>query len=53
MSQLTAKIANELDVNYVIDFGAGLGHLARSLTYSCELNVCCLEKEIELTNQAV
>lgn len=53
MSQLTANIANELDVKYVIDFGAGLGHLARSLTYRYGINMCCLEKEFELTNQAV
>lgn len=52
MSQLTAKIANELGVKYIVDFGSGLGHLARFLAYAYGLNVCCLEKESALTDQA-
>lgn len=52
MSQLTADIADDLDVKYIIDFGAGLGHLARLLAYGYGLNVCCLEKEVVLTKQA-
>lgn len=52
MSQLTAGIANELGVQYIVDFGSGLGHLARLLAYGYGLNVCCLEKEAILTDQA-
>ncbi|XP_031634471.1 protein RRNAD1 [Contarinia nasturtii] len=52
MSQLTVNIARELNVNYVVDFGSGLGHLARVLAYGHGLRVCCLEKEITLTDQA-
>lgn len=52
MSQLTAKIANESRVKYIVDFGSGLGHLARLLAYGYGLNVCCLEKEHTLTDQA-
>lgn len=52
MSQLTANIANEYGVKYIVDFGAGLGHLARLLAYGHRLNVCCLEMQIALTKQA-
>lgn len=52
MGELTAKIAGELNVKYVVDFGSGLGHLARFLAYGCGLNVCCLEKERALIDQA-
>lgn len=52
MSQLSAGIASKLDVKYIVDFGSGLGHLARLLAYGHKLNVCCLEKERTLTMQA-
>lgn len=52
MGQLTAEIANKLNVKYIVDFGSGLGHLARLLAYGYRLNVCCLEKENALTDQA-
>lgn len=52
MGHLTAKIANELNVKYIVDFGSGLGHLARFLAYVYGLNVCCLEKDTLLTDQA-
>lgn len=52
MSQLTAQIAKKLGVNYIVDFGSGLGHLARLLAYGYKLNVCCLERETAFTNQA-
>lgn len=53
MSELTAKIANELNVEYIVDFGSGLGHLARFLAYGYGLNVCCVEKEQSLTDKAM
>lgn len=52
MGQLTADIAAKLNVKYIVDFGSGLGHLARLLAFGYGLNVCCLEKEHTLTDQA-
>lgn len=52
MGKLTEKIARELKVEYVVDFGSGLGHLARLLSYGYGLNVCCIEKQVALTDQA-
>lgn len=52
MGQLTAQIAKKFGVNYIVDFGSGLGHLARLLAYGYKLNVCCLERETAFTNQA-
>lgn len=52
MSQYTAKIAKDNSVDYIVDFGAGLGHLARSLAFGYGLNVCCLEKQPDLTEHA-
>lgn len=52
MSQFTASIANEYGIKYIVDFGSGLGHLARLLTYGHRLNVCCLEMQKSLTEQA-
>lgn len=52
MSQLTASIAYENGIEYIVDFGSGLGHLARLLTYGYRLNVCCLEMQRSLTDQA-
>lgn len=52
MGQLTADIASKLNVKYIVDFGSGLGHLARLLAYGYGLNVCCLEKDETLTEQA-
>ncbi|XP_053951634.1 methyltransferase-like protein 25B isoform X1 [Anastrepha ludens] len=39
-------------VDYVVDFGAGLGHLARVLGYGYGKQVCCLEMRTELNVQA-
>lgn len=52
LSQLTAQIADSSDVKYIVDFGAGLGHLARSLSFNFGLKVCCLEQDTSLTEQA-
>lgn len=52
MGKLTKKIAKESNVEYVVDFGSGLGHLARLLSYGHGLNVCCIEKQVVLTDQA-
>lgn len=53
MSQVTVKVASEHSVEYIVDFGSGLGHLARMLTYGYALKVCCLEQQTALSEQAV
>lgn len=53
MSQLTARIAKDCDVQYIVDFGAGLGHLARALAFNYGAKVCCLEQQLALTEQAM
>ncbi|KAJ6633086.1 Methyltransferase-like protein 25B [Pseudolycoriella hygida] len=52
MAALCAKTAVDCDVKYVLDFGSGLGHLSRVLGYGYGLNVCCLEQQKELTEEA-
>lgn len=52
MSKLTADVAKKLHVKYIVDFGSGVGHLARLLVYGYKLNVCCLEKDKALIEQA-
>ncbi|XP_055840119.1 methyltransferase-like protein 25B [Episyrphus balteatus] len=39
-------------VDFVVDFGAGLGHLARVLGYAYGVQVCCLEMQDSLNDQA-
>lgn len=53
MSKITAKVARDNDVEYIIDFGSGLGHLSRALAYGYGLKVCCLEQQTALSEQAV
>lgn len=52
MSRLTAQTAKKCKVNFIIDFGAGLAHMARSLCFNYELNVCCLEQQTTFIKQA-
>lgn len=52
MAALCAATAAECKVEYVLDFGAGLGHLSRFLGYGYGLNVCCLEQQKQLTDEA-
>lgn len=52
MSRTCSQIAEQLGIEYIVDFGAGLGHLARVLGYGYGLKVCCLEQNAELTQQA-
>lgn len=53
MSQVTARVAQDLGIEYIIDFGSGLGHLSRMLAYGYDLNVCCLEQQETLSQQAM
>lgn len=52
MSKVTASVARDLGIEYIIDFGSGLGHLSRTLAYGYGLNVCCLEQQTLLSEQA-
>lgn len=52
MSEICSDTAKKCQVDYIVDFGAGLGHLSRKLAYGYQLKVCCLEQQTELTNQA-
>lgn len=52
MAQLCHQSCQNYKVDFVIDFGAGIGHLARLLNYGYNIPVCCLEKEERLNRQA-
>lgn len=52
MADLCAQTARQCEVNYIVDFGAGLGHLARILSFQHKLRVCCLEQQIKLSEEA-
>ncbi|ALC42015.1 CG2906, partial [Drosophila busckii] len=53
MSAICAQSCKQLNVDYVVDFGAGVGHLARVLGFGYGINVCCLEMQAHLNAQAV
>lgn len=52
MSAECYRTARECNVQYVVDVGAGLGHLARLLGFGYGLKVCCLEEQPALSKQA-
>ncbi|XP_037826330.1 protein RRNAD1-like, partial [Lucilia sericata] len=52
MAALCKQICTENPVDFVIDFGAGLGHLARVLGYAYNIKVCGLEMQTELNQNA-
>lgn len=52
IAALCATTAIDCQVNHILDFGAGLGHLSRVLGYGYGLNVCCLEQQKEFTEEA-
>lgn len=52
MAGLTASTVKRCATNYVVDFGAGLGHLARILSFQHAIRVCCLEMQEKLSNEA-
>ncbi|XP_073847672.1 methyltransferase-like protein 25B [Musca autumnalis] len=52
MASLCNQICQEHPVDFVVDFGAGLGHLARNLSYAYNIKVCCLEMQTKLNKQA-
>lgn len=53
MAELTAATAKRCsDTKYVVDFGAGLGHLARILAFQHGIISCCLEQQEKLSSEA-
>lgn len=50
--QVCADCAQESDVKCVVDVGAGIGHLARSLAFKYDLCVICIEQNYILLEQA-
>ncbi|XP_037948743.1 protein RRNAD1 [Teleopsis dalmanni] len=52
MAALCKRSSDDAKVDFVVDFGAGLGHLARVLGYAYNVRVCCLEMQDSLNVQA-
>ncbi|XP_067633009.1 methyltransferase-like protein 25B [Eurosta solidaginis] len=53
MGSMCEQSCQQSPVDYVVDFGAGLGHLARVLGYGHGIQVCCLEMQSKLNDQAI
>lgn len=53
MSAACAQAAFDFNVQYIVDFGAGLGHLSRVIAFKYGLHVCCLEQQQSLSTQAM
>ncbi|XP_075168374.1 methyltransferase-like protein 25B [Haematobia irritans] len=52
MASLCQNISEDIPVDFIVDFGAGLGHLARTLAYGYNIKMCCLEMQTKLNQQA-
>ncbi|KAH8284561.1 hypothetical protein KR018_004301 [Drosophila ironensis] len=52
MAEICALSNRQTPVDFVVDFGAGIGHLARILGYGFGLRVCCFEMQPDLNKQA-
>lgn len=52
MAEICAETARKCNVKYIVDFGAGLGHLSRILSFQHGLRVCCLEQDKTLSAEA-
>ncbi|XP_017097533.2 methyltransferase-like protein 25B isoform X1 [Drosophila bipectinata] len=52
MSEICALSHHQTPVDFIVDFGAGVGHLARVLGYGFGIQVCCFEMQDELNQQA-
>lgn len=52
MSQVSNDSAVQTNVENVVDFGAGLGHLSRIIGYGYGLNMICLEMQDQLNEEA-
>lgn len=52
ISKVTSECAKVAKCECIVDIGAGLGHLARTLAYNYGLCVVCLEQDESLSEQA-
>ncbi|XP_044764870.1 protein RRNAD1-like isoform X2 [Coccinella septempunctata] len=52
MSELCKEMATKSGCIYIVDIGSGLGHLSRMLAYGYNFEVCSIEAEPYLTEQA-
>ncbi|EFN60617.1 UPF0431 protein C1orf66-like protein [Camponotus floridanus] len=52
IAQICADCAQESKTRCIVDIGAGMGHLARSLAFKHGLCVICIEQDTELSQQA-
>ncbi|KAH8340072.1 hypothetical protein KR067_008001, partial [Drosophila pandora] len=52
MAEICALSHRQTPVDFIVDFGAGVGHLARILGYGFGIQVCCFEMQDELNQQA-
>ncbi|EZA60626.1 Protein RRNAD1 [Ooceraea biroi] len=52
MAQICADCAQESNAKCVVDVGAGMGHLARSLAFKYGLCVTCIEQDAPLSQRA-
>ncbi|KAH8254574.1 hypothetical protein KR032_011021 [Drosophila birchii] len=52
MAEICALSNRQTPVDFIVDFGAGVGHLARALGYGFGISVCCFEMQPDLNQQA-
>ncbi|XP_017061468.1 protein RRNAD1 isoform X2 [Drosophila ficusphila] len=52
MAEICGISCRQTPVDFIVDFGAGVGHLARILGYGYGLQVCCFEMQPDLNLQA-
>uniref|UniRef100_A0A1A9X3N4 Methyltranfer_dom domain-containing protein n=1 Tax=Glossina brevipalpis TaxID=37001 RepID=A0A1A9X3N4_9MUSC len=52
MASTCAEMCQNSAVDFIVDFGAGIGHLARVLGFGYGIKVCCLEMQYQLNKQA-
>uniref|UniRef100_A0A1A9VP14 Methyltranfer_dom domain-containing protein n=1 Tax=Glossina austeni TaxID=7395 RepID=A0A1A9VP14_GLOAU len=52
MASTCVEMCQNVAVDFIVDFGAGVGHLARVLGFGCGIKVCCIEMQDQLNKQA-
>jgi hypothetical protein len=52
MSRICYNITKYRNVKYIVDFGSGVGHLCRVLSFGYQVQVCGIEQQAALIEQA-
>ncbi|XP_020283775.1 protein RRNAD1-like isoform X1 [Pseudomyrmex gracilis] len=52
IAEICADCAKESNAKCIVDVGAGMGHLARTLAFKYNLRVICIEQDSSLSKQA-